>query len=107
MEMLTDFLKREGIFDRCIIRHVPDFETSDDIWFETVMEKFPGVKKLYSNNARTERIFKIKGLEVIPIPFLDRTKLSGTYIRSNKKEIDDLIPESSKKVMGKLDGSVN
>jgi nicotinamide mononucleotide adenylyltransferase len=101
IEMLKSFLESGGFSDRCIIEPVPDFDTSDDRWFKTVMKKFPGVKRLYSNNERTKRIFKSKGLGVVPIPFLDRDKLSGTYIRSNKEEVDNLVPGSSKRIIEK------
>jgi nicotinamide-nucleotide adenylyltransferase len=103
LEMVESFLQWNGLSGRCVVRPVPDFNGDDDRWFTEVMRTFPGVRRLYSNNPRTRKIFLGKGLEVFSIPFLDRERLSGSYIRS--KGVDDmvsLVPESSERFVRKL-----
>ncbi len=103
MEMVKSFLNEHDFSERCIVKPVPDFDTNDDGWFEMVTRTFPGVKRLYSNNPRTRKIFRARGFDVLPIPFLDREKLSGTFIRSKpKNQLHNLVPEYSRKIIDRV-----
>lgn len=82
VEMLKLVLKQEKIEDRVKkIVPSPDFP-EDEIWTTTLIQNAGEFEVALGNNDWTNSVLADAGYNVLPVPFLDRERYQGQYIRA-------------------------
>jgi len=80
---------------------------SHSVWTATLRSTVPRFDRVYSNDTLTIRLLKEEGIEVDPIPYLNRTEYSATNVRSRILERRDwktLVPPAVARMVEDLDG---
>jgi nicotinamide-nucleotide adenylyltransferase len=83
---------------RISIYFIPDVDNHVK-WIEKIDTIVPKFDIIFSNDELTKHLYSKRTIQVIPIPFLNRDKLSGTNIRNliiSDQKWDDLVPEGTK-----------
>jgi len=83
---------------RISIYFIPDVDNHVK-WIEKIDTIVPKFDIIFSNDELTKHLYSKRTIQVIPIPFLNRDKLSGTNIRDliiSDQKWDDLVPEGTK-----------
>ena len=87
-----DDLKRITIYD------IPDAQ--DHLkWIKIISQIVPKFDIIFSNDDLTRHLYSKMNVQIMPIPFLNRAELSGTYIRDlliHDKKWDHLVPMGTK-----------
>lgn len=85
-KFLEEFIKEEKIKPRIIeILPIDDFP-DDDVWFERLKKRIPGVEVIIGDNEWVNGIFERHGLPVLRIGYYKRHILEGTKIRNMLRE---------------------
>ena len=68
-------------------------------WIEKIDTIVPKFDIVFSNDPLTDHLYSKRTINVIPIPFLNRDKLSGTNIRNliiSDQKWENFVPEGTK-----------
>ena len=85
------------------IYFIPDLDNHIK-WIEKIDTIVPKFDIIFSNDELTNHLYSKRDVQVIPIPFLNREKLSGTNIRDliiSDQKWDNLVPEGTKNFLEK------
>ena len=89
---------------RVEVYYVPD--TGDhERWTYHVDSIVPGYDVVFSNDEFTISLYQKRGIEVVPVPLLQREMISGTNIRemiAAGKDWTGLVPAGTKQVLLKI-----
>ena len=88
----------ESMKNRVLIYSIPDLDNHLK-WIEKIDTIVPKFEIIFSNDKLTQHLYSKRSVTVLPIPFLNRDKLSGTNIRDlikSDQKWDDLVPEGTK-----------
>jgi nicotinamide-nucleotide adenylyltransferase len=94
----------DSMKERVSIFFIPDLDNHIK-WIEKIDTIVPKFDIVFSNDELTKHLYSKRSVQVIPIPFLSRKKLSGTNIRDlivGDQKWDDLVPEGTKVFLEKL-----
>ena len=101
-EMILSSLD-ESMKNRISVYPIPDLDNHLR-WIEKIDTIVPKFDVIFSNDKLTQHLYSKRSITVLPIPFLNRGRLSGTnirnLIRSNQKW-DDLVPDGTKNFLQK------
>ncbi len=101
-KMIFDTLIEEGISqDIFYIFPIPDAEIHST-WVDIVFSIVPPVKRVYSNDPLTQVLMSERGIEVNPIPLVNRDVYSGEEFRRRVVEGEDwsdLVPGTVKRII--------
>jgi nicotinamide-nucleotide adenylyltransferase len=105
-EMIQRALQEEDIIPLFDVEFVviPDQE-SDEAWIKEVLEKTPGVEKVWTGNEWVERCFAGKGMEIQKIK--EVPGISATEVRRLMKEGGDweeLLPDEVARYLKEIEG---
>ncbi len=84
--------------ERISIYTIPDFDNHIK-WIEAISNIVPKFDLVFSNDELTKHLYSHRSCQVISIPFLNRSELSGTNIRdliTNDKSWVDLVPSGTR-----------
>ena len=105
--MIKAALDEAGVdASRWMLIPVPD-AVSHSVWTATLKSTVPRFDVVFSNDTLTIRLLKEEGIEVVPIPYLDRGKYSATNVRSRileRKDWAKLVPPAIARIVRELDG---
>lgn len=108
MLMIWLTLKSENLCDRCILVPIPDTDSKHAFWVKVVQYCAPPFSRVYSNDPLTRLLFEEEGIPVHSIPFFDREKLQGTFIRRLIAEgnplWESLVPDPVKNIIKEIGG---
>ncbi len=109
IEMITRVLKSENILDRVYICSVPD--TIGDvhtIWPSYLRHWCPEFDVVYTNDLLSQICLEYAKVSYSEIPFFDRERYSGTYIRTLMAHRDDkwreLVPKDVADFIDRVNG---
>ena len=88
----------ESMKNRVSIYSIPDLDNHLK-WIEKIDTIVPKFEIIFSNDKLTQHLYSKRSVTVLPIPFLNRDKLSGTNIRDlikSDQKWDNLVPEGTK-----------
>jgi nicotinamide-nucleotide adenylyltransferase len=91
---------------RWMLIPVQDAE-SHSVWTATLKSTVPKFDIVFSNDTLTIRLLKEEGIEVVPIPYLDRDQYSATNVRNRileRKDWEKLVPPAIARMVMELDG---
>ena len=94
----------DSIKEKILIYFIPDLDNHIK-WIEKIDTIVPKFDIIFSNDALTKHLYSKRSVQVIPIPFLKRDKLSGTNIRDliiSDQKWDDLVPDGTKNFLEKI-----
>ncbi len=94
----------DSMKDKISIYFIPDLDNHIK-WIEKIDTIVPKFDIIFSNDELTKHLYSKRSVQVIPIPFLKRDKLSGTNIRDliiSDQKWDDLIPNGTKNFLEKI-----
>lgn len=95
-EFLKRFIKEEKIENKVLdILKIDDFP-DDDIWFERLQKRTPGIEVVIGDNEWVNGIFERHKIPALRIGYYKRNILEGTKIRDNmrnKKPWKSRIPK--------------
>ena len=80
------------------IYFIPDLDNHVK-WIEKIDTIVPKFDIVFSNDPLTDHLYSKRIINVIPIPFLNRDKLSGTNIRNliiSDQKWENFVPEGTK-----------
>jgi nicotinamide-nucleotide adenylyltransferase len=80
------------------IYFIPDLDNHVK-WIEKIDTIVPKFDIVFSNDPLTDHLYSKRTINVIPIPFLNRDKLSGTNIRNliiSDQKWENFVPEGTK-----------
>ena len=80
------------------IYFIPDLDNHVK-WIEKIDTIVPKFDIVFSNDPLTDHLYSKRTISVIPIPFLNRDKLSGTNIRNlitSDQKWENFVPEGTK-----------
>jgi nicotinamide-nucleotide adenylyltransferase len=80
---------------------------SHSVWTATLKSTVPRFHVVFSNDTLTIRLLKEEGINVMPIPYLDRGTYSATNVRSRileRKDWEKLVPPAVARMVKELDG---
>ena len=80
------------------IYFIPDLDNHVK-WIEKIDTIVPKFDIIFSNDPLTDHLYSKRIINVIPIPFLNRDKLSGTNIRNliiSDQKWENFVPEGTK-----------
>jgi len=83
---------------RISIYFIPDVDNHVK-WIEKIDTIVPKFDIIFSNDELTKHLYSKRTIQVIPIPFLNRDKLSGTNIRNliiSDQKWENLVPDGTK-----------
>ncbi len=86
------------------IYYIPDMDNHVK-WIENIDTIVPKFDIVFSNDELTNHLYSKRSVQVMPIPFLKRDKLSGTNIRDliiSDQKWNDLVPEGTKIFLEKI-----
>ena len=84
--------------NRISVYPIPDLDNHVR-WIEKIDTIVPKFDIIFSNDKLTQHLYSKRSVAVLPIPFLNRDRLSGTNIRNlikNDQKWDDLVPDGTK-----------
>jgi len=106
--MIWSTLKKEKLYDRCILVPIPDTDSKHAFWVKIVKYCTPPFSRVYSNDPLTRLLFEEEGIPVHEIPFFSREKLQGTFIRKLMAEgnplWETLVPEPVRNIIKEING---
>jgi nicotinamide-nucleotide adenylyltransferase len=85
---------------------VPDAD-SHSVWVAWLKATVPKFDVVFSNDALTNRLFGEEGVEVHPVPYLDRKDYSATNVRTRileEKNWEQLVPPAVARLVNQFDG---
>jgi nicotinamide-nucleotide adenylyltransferase len=88
----------DSMKDKISIYFIPDLDNHVK-WIEKIDTIVPKFDIVFSNDELTKHLYSTRSVQVDPIPFLKRDKLSGTNIRNliiSDQKWDDLVPKGTK-----------
>ncbi len=95
------------LYGRCYV--VPlDNVVDNSTWLRHVRSRVPDFKVIFTNNDFVRLLAESEGLRVVPIPFLERERYSGTRIRRLMAEggpWEDLVPPPVAEYLRKIGGA--
>jgi nicotinamide-nucleotide adenylyltransferase len=80
---------------------------SHSVWTATLRSTVPKFDMVFSNDTLTIRLLKEEGIDVIPIPYLNRSEYSATNVRTRileRKDWEKLVPPAVARLVKDLDG---
>jgi nicotinamide-nucleotide adenylyltransferase len=80
---------------------------SHSVWTATLKSTVPKFDIVFSNDTLTIRLLKEEGIEVVPVPYLNRDQYSATNVRSRileRKDWEKLVPPAIARIVIDLDG---
>lgn len=107
IEMIVRALREYRIYDRCILAIVPDTEGKHYLWSTLVMSYVPRFTVAYSNNLFVKYLLEKAGIKVLNIPFFNRERYCGKYIRRLMVERgpwEELVPQSVAQFIKEIQG---
>ncbi len=107
IEMIVRALREYGIYDRCIIAIVPDTGGMHYLWATLVLSYVPKFDVAYSNNHFVKFLLERAGVKVLSIPFFNRERYCGKYIRKLMVEggpWEELVPKSVAQFIKEIKG---
>ena len=90
--------------DRMSVFEVPDCGDHSR-WADSISELVPPFGAVFTNDGRTRHVYERRGVEVLPVPFEDRGRLSGTRVRELMASGGDwktLVPEGARAVLEEI-----
>ena len=93
LSSITDSMK-----EKISIYFIPDLDNHVK-WIEKIDTIVPKFDIIFSNDELTNHLYSKRNISVIPIPFLNREKLSGTKIREliiSDQNWHNLVPEGTR-----------
>ncbi len=93
LSSITDSMK-----EKISIYFIPDLDNHIK-WIEKIDTIVPKFDIIFSNDELTNHLYSKRNISVIPIPFLNREKLSGTKIRGliiSDQNWHNLVPEGTR-----------
>jgi nicotinamide-nucleotide adenylyltransferase len=93
LSSITDSIK-----EKISIYFIPDLDNHIK-WIEKIDTIVPKFDIIFSNDELTNHLYSKRNISVIPIPFLNREKLSGTKIREliiSDQNWHNLVPEGTR-----------
>jgi len=106
--MIWQTLIEEGVYEKCVIVPIPDTDSKHAFWVRVVKYCSPPFSKVYSNDPLTTLLFEEENIPVDPIPFFNREKYEGTYIRKLIAEgnplWEDLVPSAVRRIIKEIGG---
>ena len=88
----------ESMKNRISVYSIPDLDNHLR-WIEKIDTIVPKFDVIFSNDELTQHLYSKRSISVLPIPFLNRDRLSGTNIRNlikSDQKWDDLVPDGTK-----------
>ncbi len=85
---------------------VPDAD-SHSVWVAWLKATVPKFDVVFSNDALTNRLFEEEGVDVHPVPYLDRKDYSATNVRTRileRKNWEQLVPPAVVRLVNQFDG---
>ena len=80
---------------------------SHSVWTATLRSTVPAFDIVFSNDTLTIRLLKEEGVNVEPIPYLNRGEYSATNVRTRileRRDWETLVPPAVSKIVKNLDG---
>ncbi|MDG6925227.1 MAG: nicotinamide-nucleotide adenylyltransferase [Nitrososphaerota archaeon] len=80
---------------------------SHSVWVATLRSTVPKFDKVFSNDTLTIRLLKEEGIDVEPIPYLNRQEYSATNVRTRileRRDWEKLVPPAVARLVKELDG---
>ena len=74
-------------------------------WADLVSSAVPPFGAVFTNDGQTRHVYERRGVEVLPIPFEDRGRLSGTRVRELMASGGDwksLVPDGARAVLEEI-----
>jgi nicotinamide-nucleotide adenylyltransferase len=106
--MIHRSIKAEGLVHRVMTTLIPDTDSVHALWPAYVEMCSPPFSKVYSNDPLTLMLMRDYGYEAEEVPLIDRSRLSGTYVRSLMAKGDEswreLVPKPVAEVIDAIDG---
>lgn len=94
----------QKIRNRVNIYEIPDVQNHIR-WMSIIRETLPEFDVIFTNDSLTARLYRREGIQVVPIPFLDRQSLSGTTIResiSSGLPWEERVPSGTSQVVRRM-----
>ena len=88
----------ENMKNQISVYPIPDLDNHMR-WIEKIDTIVPKFDIIFSNDKLTRHLYSNRSVAVLPIPFLNRDRLSGTNIRNlikSDQKWDDLVPDGTK-----------
>ena len=88
----------ESMKNRISVYPIPDVDNHLR-WIEKIDTIVPKFDVIFSNDELTQHLYSKRSVSVLPIPFLNRGRLSGTNIRNliqSDQKWDDLVTNGAK-----------
>ncbi len=109
IEMIMRVVKRENIIDRVYICSVPDtVGDAHTIWPSYLRHWCPKFDIVFTNDPLSQLCLEYANLKYSEIPFFNREKYSGTYIRTLMAHRDDrwreLVPRDVAEFIDEING---
>ncbi len=95
-QMILDSIDN-SMLDRIEIYFIPDLEHHIK-WIEMIDTIVPEFDIIFTNDPITKKLYSERGIKVIPIPFTNRDRLSGTNIRDlivSDQKWENLVPKGT------------
>ncbi len=107
IEMIWLTVKERGLADKVIIAGVPDTNGKHSLWVPLLLSYVPSFQRAYTNDPLSQRLFREHGIEVLPIPFFNRSEYCATKIRElmlRGGEWEHLVPKPVAEYIKKIGG---
>ena len=94
----------DSIKNKIEIYFIPDFDNHQK-WAENIDNIVPKFDIVFTNDEMTKHLYSKRDIMVIPIPFLKRDILSGTYIRDliiSDQPWEECVPEGTKNFLNQI-----
>jgi nicotinamide-nucleotide adenylyltransferase len=105
--MIKAALNEAGVdANRWMLIPVQDAD-SHSVWTATLRSTVPKFDMVFSNDTLTIRLLKEEGINVIAIPYLNRSEYSATNVRARileRKDWETLVPPAVDRIVKELDG---
>jgi nicotinamide-nucleotide adenylyltransferase len=98
----------ESMKSRIQIYFIPDIQNHLK-WIALIDTIVPKFDIIFTNDKLTTYLYLKQGIQVLPIPFVNRDTLSGTNIREmiiNDQKWETLVPEGSKIFLNKINAKL-